>query len=259
MADKSLYPMDPTIEQVYTSSDALVVEADVTKVDPLEVMKLVVRYASLPQGSALKQAISSDAYGQLEKFLAERGVPMSNVDGFEPWWVAMNVELLRLKEQGLSGEDGIDKHFLDRSHAAGKTVLELESVQGQLAMLDGLPASIQELQLLDALVGGLQSGGDLQKMLAAWKNGDAQEIERVAFADLDGQPALAPLKEVLITKRNVAMADKIDAMAAPGKSLFVVIGAGHVIGAQGVAALLAGKGYALRQLDKATGPRVDRP
>ncbi|MCU0661674.1 MAG: TraB/GumN family protein, partial [Myxococcota bacterium] len=118
MADKSLYPMDPTIEQAYTSSDALVVEADVTKVDPLEVMKLVVRFASLPQGSALKQTISSDAYGQLEKFLAERGVPMSNVDGFEPWWVAMNVGILRFKEQGLSSDDGIDKHFLDRSHAA---------------------------------------------------------------------------------------------------------------------------------------------
>ncbi|MCU0664266.1 MAG: TraB/GumN family protein, partial [Myxococcota bacterium] len=174
-------------------------------------------------------------------------------------WVAMNVGILRFKEQGLSSDDGIDKHFLDRSHAAGKTVLELESVQAQLAMLDSLPANVQEMMLLDALEGGLQSGGDIQRVLAAWKEGNAEEIEKVAFAELNGTPALAPLKEALFTKRNVAMANKIDTMAAPGKSLFVVIGAGHVVGSQGVPALLAGKGYAIRQLDKGAEPRVERP
>lgn len=251
VADKSFYPLDSTVENAYESSDALVVEADTTTIEPLELMKLVVRSAGLPQGVSLQDKVSPETYGQLERFLAERGVPMANVNSFEPWWVAMNVQILRLKEQGLTGDDGIDRHFLDRSHAATRIVLELESVESQLAMLDGLSADLQEMMLLDSLVGGLQSGGDVQLMIEAWKRGDAAALEKLVFAELESKPALAPLKEVLFTNRNLAMAEKIESMAAPGKTLFVVVGAGHVVGDQGLVTLLSAKGYNVRQLERA--------
>jgi uncharacterized protein YbaP (TraB family) len=251
VGDSSFYPVDPIIEQAFSSADALVVEADISKVDPLAVMRLVVRYAALPQGTTLADKIGAEAFASLENFMSRHGVPIANVTGFAPWWVAMNVLTLQLTDQGLTNDSGIDKHFLDRAHAASKSVFELESVESQISMLAGLPSDIQEMMLLDALVGGMQNGNNVRLILEAWKNGDANAVEQAIFEELAKKPEWMPLKEALITKRNIDMAEKITAMAKPDKALFVVIGAGHVVGDQGVPALLLAKGYAVRQMDKA--------
>lgn len=257
VGDSSFYPVDPTIEQAFLSADALVVEADITQVDPLAVMRLVVRYAALPQGATLADKIEAEAFSALDAFLSRHGVPMANVSGFAPWWVAMNVLTLQLQDQGLTSDSGIDKHFLDRAHAADRPVLELESVESQIAMLANLPSAVQEMMLLDALVGGMQNVGNVHRILEAWKSGDADTLEQTIFEELAEKPEWMPLKEALITKRNIEMADKISGMAKPNRSLFVVIGAGHVVGDQGVPALLLAKGYTVRQMDKASAPQGD--
>jgi uncharacterized protein YbaP (TraB family) len=61
--------------------------------------------------------------------------------------------------------------------------------------------------------------------------------------------AMQPLLEALLDQRNREMAVRIDKQLKAGRRPFVAVGAGHLGGASGLLAQLAGKGYRLRQLD----------
>jgi uncharacterized protein YbaP (TraB family) len=60
----------------------------------------------------------------------------------------------------------------------------------------------------------------------------------------------ADLKEVyeeLVTKRNYKMTEKILSFLKTDRNYFVVVGAGHVIGKEGIVALLTREGYKITQ------------
>ena len=52
----------------------------------------------------------------------------------------------------------------------------------------------------------------------------------------------------MITDRNRSMADRVDAMLRGGCNCFVVVGAGHLGGEQGMIELLQLRGYRAEQL-----------
>ncbi len=56
------------------------------------------------------------------------------------------------------------------------------------------------------------------------------------------------LQRVLLDERNPNMANKIEALLKTDKKTFVAVGALHLIGAQGVPALLQQRGYEVEKL-----------
>jgi uncharacterized protein len=52
----------------------------------------------------------------------------------------------------------------------------------------------------------------------------------------------------LLDDRNIGMADKIAKMAQRGEKAFVVVGAGHLVGANSVVELLSQSGFKVKQV-----------
>jgi len=100
----------------------------------------------------------------------------------------------------------------------------------------------------------------LTRLVDAWRIGDEAGLEAFFFESYDQDPSFEPFFEILIFRRNQAMAEQLrillDAEQHRGESVFVVIGAGHVIGSQGVPAILANWGYPVTQLDR---DELERP
>jgi hypothetical protein len=63
-------------------------------------------------------------------------------------------------------------------------------------------------------------------------------------------PALRPVYEKLFYERNARMAEALEGMLAQPRTWFVVVGAGHVVGPEGLVALLEKQGHRVRQLPK---------
>jgi len=55
------------------------------------------------------------------------------------------------------------------------------------------------------------------------------------------------LFKALFTDRNIAMANKIDELLVDGRTYFVVVGAAHLAGEQGILKLLETKSYKISQ------------
>ncbi len=67
------------------------------------------------------------------------------------------------------------------------------------------------------------------------------------MSPVEEDPSLKDMYDELITNRNYAMTEKIEGFLKTDKNYFVVVGAGHVIGEEGIVALLRKKAYRVSQ------------
>ncbi len=243
-------PLPPSMEAAFAKSDALVVEVDVNKVDPAAVQKLVMELGRLPDGQRLSQRLDPVTLTLLDRAAQRLGLALGNLEPLRPWLVGMVLSVTELQQAGYQQGHGVDRAFLTRAHDAGKTILELETTEGQLRMLAGTPDSLQDLMLRDQLRRTREAGAVLDQLVAAWKAGDANGLASLILEGAD-DPTYRPVYERIFFERNVQMATRVDALLAQPRTHFVVVGAGHVVGPQGLVALLQKQGHTVRQLLRA--------
>ncbi len=246
-ANANFYPLDPIIEEAYQVSDVLVVELNLTSIPKEKMLQVVLSRAVLPPDQNLENSLSKETWSKLTKTLKKHNVPAASFMRFKPWFAALTVVTLRIVESGYSPTYGIDQHFTKKGD---KEIVELESVDSQLALFDDLPKEIEEVLVLDAIEGSLQSGGNLEQIMIAWQAGDAEALHKIMFSSVKQQPELEPLFKRMFTDRNHTMAKRIEELLKKHNSLFVVIGAGHLVGDQGVVDIFLNKGYSVVQLEK---------
>ncbi len=74
----------------------------------------------------------------------------------------------------------------------------------------------------------------------AWKAGDAPTVERIVLQELRKEPGMY---QRLLVDRNKDWLPKIEALFARKGRTFVVVGAAHLVGSDGLLAMLKAKGY----------------
>jgi uncharacterized protein YbaP (TraB family) len=135
--------------------------------------------------------------------------------------------------------DGVDRALI----AGAEKVIGLESLAGQFAMFDALAPSEQSRLLAE--VAREAGGGDEEERVEAWLTGDLDRLERDAGEGLLADPAL---REKLQLARNRAWAERIVALVELGERPFVAVGAAHMLGDEGLPALLTRRGYSVRRV-----------
>ena len=77
------------------------------------------------------------------------------------------------------------------------------------------------------------------------KAGDLTPIEAESDRGILGDPEL---REALLTARNRAWTGRIDRLLASGRRPFVAVGTAHMLGDEGLPALLEARGYTVRRI-----------
>ena len=94
----------------------------------------------------------------------------------------------------------------------------------------------------------------LQELVDVWRTGDAAGLEEVFFASLQEDERFEAFFEILIDRRNYEMAERLrvllDAEQHRGEAVFVIVGAGHLLGPEGIPAILSGWGYEVTRLTR---------
>jgi len=170
-----------------------------------------------------------------------------NFDIYRPWVVVMLQEQLQLQELGYDTEYGIDLYFINKAVETGKDIIELETEDFQIELLSAFPDELMIL-VLEANIENPLTQEDADLLFEAWKDGDAVAMELLLFEALTEEPALAPYYDKMIDERNINMAEIIEWFLTDDESYFVVVGAGHLVGDNGLIAILDGRGYVTEQL-----------
>jgi len=245
MAYPDIYPLREEIEAAFAAADTLVVEVDISGANTLEIQQLMLEKGVLPEGENLQQALSSQTWEDLQSYLRSRGLPAEMFARLRPGLVITTLSSMRLAELGMSPEMGIDRHFLDLA-VGHKPVLELESAAQQIELLLSFPD--QDLLMAQTLVQLGEIDLYLRPIYDAWRAGDAAQLNRLLLTDeRQRHPEFEQLYEKLFDQRNRAMTSKIAGFLGGSGRYFVVVGAGHLVGEEGIISLLERRGFAARQ------------
>ncbi|MFD1216329.1 TraB/GumN family protein [Microbulbifer celer] len=248
LADDSFYPMPKTIEAAYRSSGALVVEADIlaSAKDP-ELQQQIMAASTYPPGETLRDHIPEKTFSALESWLQQRQIPIAVFLRMRPAIASITLSMVEMQRIGLNPNLGIDRYFLQQAHSSGKQILQLESVVQQLQMLNNLehPERLLE-QTLEQLS---ELENFVPRMTDAWKSGNAEQLYQLVISEgLQEHPEFSGLYDKLFFQRNREMAQKILQLSQSHSSLFVVVGAGHLVGTRSIIDLLQKEGFRIKQL-----------
>lgn len=242
-------PLGPEIEAAFERATGLVVELDTGKhSDPAVMQPIVMRYGITPEGETLFTRLTPETADAVRAALARRGIPEPAVSRMRPWLVGITLGVAELQAIGWDAEGGIDKRLLDRARGM-KEIVELETVEQQMAVLSTFEGDEEEL-LLRATVRDLEHVAAVAEAIeVAWRNGDTEAMARLSRQSSIEDARLAPYFDRLLDGRNVGMAEKIAALPREGRWL-VAVGAGHLVGEKSIPALLAAKGWKVRQIER---------
>jgi uncharacterized protein len=231
---------DPALDRAIAGSQSLTLEA-VLDQDPGQVARALAALGRSPGLPPLAARVPADRRAKLAAMIGQSGVPAATLDGMESWAAAFVLTAVALREIGddVSAATGVEAQLTAAFRGAGKPVEGLETAARQLGYFDQLPETAQRAFLVATLDEPAEARADFRRLVAAWSAGDVRALERV-FAD---DPEFTPeVRDLLIRRRNAAWADALaERLRRPG-TVFVAVGAGHLIGAQSVQAMLAARG-----------------
>ena len=223
-----------------TDADLIVVEVANVRDDAA----MASAFAGMSRSAAqppLSARIPPGLQAALAARLRETGMDDTQFADIETWAAALM--LARNARSGLSPKHGIDKAVLDA--APGKKVEELEGVNAQLAMFDGLPETEQRDLLAAVVRDGGDAGQDSAALAKAWRLGDMQAIETETRRGVLADPQL---REAMFGRRNRAWTLRITALLESGKRPFIAVGAAHMAGSDGLVALLQARGWTVKRV-----------
>ena len=247
VASPELYPLDSAIESAFEMSDKLAVETNVNEVSPLKTLLLIEKYGLYPEGEGLKENLPETLYTELRKQLSELGLLMVDINDYRPWLIVMMMEGMVMVEQEYSAEYGIDLHFMDRAADRDMEILELESAEYQFELLSNLPDELM-IKVLEMSIEEPLTVEDVDLLFEFWEDGDAEGLEALMFEGISEEPVLEPYYDAIFTQRNINMMTKIEEYLADEYIYFIVVGAGHLVGEEGLINLFNEAGYTIEQL-----------
>jgi len=243
---KEIYPLHQKIERAFDQSEFLVVEANVDDIKKMDMQKLM-ESAFYPPPDTLEKHVSPETYDYVKKEMSRLGIPLEIIRKQKPWFLSMTLVSLEVIKLGLDPNLGIDKYFLSKAEGK-KKILELESLDYQIDLLSHFSDKEQELFLLWTLKDLTIMEQEVNHLTQAWTTGDTKGMEVILTRGLSEDKRLSTIFEKLIYERNRKMVLKIEDFLKTKDIYFVIIGAGHLVGDQGIIEILKGKGYFVEQL-----------
>ena len=228
IAKPDIYPLDPVIENAFDSSRYLAVELDISEVDPMEMIK----YATYPTGETLKENISEESYTKLKSLFREHGISESVYNSYKPWMASMILMQLELSQSGYEQNSGIDMHFIQKAKEQDKEILELETLEQQMQLFDKLEGKSDEY-LAYSIKDMKNTVKKMDEIFQRWQEGDADGLDDIMNEEFDIEGGDV-IEDELLIKRNKRMTTKIKSYLNKGGTYFVVVGAAHLVGDNGI-------------------------
>jgi len=247
MLTADFYPLAPALDAAFKDSDLLVEEADLSEMlSPTTQFSLLQR-GMLPSGQTLDKVVSPATLALVNAHVGVfgPGAAVAAVKQFKPWFLAMTLEAMEWQKAGFDPQLGLDKHFFDRAQSEGKAVQGLETTEFQISLFDSMSAEQQERFLAETLKDLDKETASVGQLASAWKSGDVAGVERFVLKDLQSDPVVY---QRLLVGRNRAWLPKLEALFSRPRPAMVVVGAAHLVGPDGLVAMLKAKGYTLTQL-----------
>lgn len=232
------FVLQGALEEAYEDAEAVFLEVDMDDLSPLELAAATAHRAIDPQGRSLDELMGGDAALARDR-AREAGIDLSLLGQLEPWFAGLTIVSLALARDGYVADAGVEQVVQVRAAADDKEILGLETLDEQLAALDSMEIGVQREFLLKALDDAQRPADALETFLRSWREGDDEALAEELASEFAGAPELY---RSLMLDRNRNWVERISGLLDDSRDYLVVVGALHLVGPDGLPALLAARG-----------------
>jgi len=234
------YPLPKAFDTAYEKAKILVFETDIAKTQDPEFAQTIMGQMIYTDGRTLQTIIRPSTFNALSRFSQERGMPAETLNPFKPGMVMVFLTLAEMERLGVGGA-GVDEFYFNKGKADKRSMEFLESPMDQIRFLADIGVG-KEDEMISYII---KDVGELPNLLPimkkAWRTGDNNRLYEKTLAPLKKE--YPRLYQNIMVKRNLAWLPAIQRMLATPETEFILVGAAHLAGDQGLLALLREKGF----------------
>lgn len=229
------------VDAALAQSDRLVLEVANIE-DDSGTARAFAALAASPGLPPLAQRVPGDLRDELDLALKDDNFAPGELDRYESWAAALMLQNAAMAAGQSDSGNGIDRALV-RGYT--KPVEEFEGAAAQLAIFDQLPEPAQRALLVASLTRRGEEQASMRKLEQAWARGDLAAIDAETNAEFLDNPEL---RDALLVRRNHAWSARLGTDLARGKHPFVAVGLAHLVGRDGLPALLTARGYKVTRI-----------
>ncbi|ENN89584.1 GumN family protein [Rhizobium freirei PRF 81] len=255
VSDSRVLTMPKGAAEAVASSDTIVVESDEILDDKKAAATLFANpsLTMLADGSTISQHLSPEDNARLEAGLKERGIVLAAVSRMQPWLIASSFEMTGCEvRRKTAGAKFLDQKLASDAAAQGKQVKGLETLAEQAKAMSDLPTELHLKSLIQTLELGNKINDVNETMTDLYLVGNIgamvpmlkviEPSQKITDADT------AAFEQRIILDRNKVMAERSAPILGKGNA-FIAVGALHLVGDQGLVALLRKQGFTVTSVN----------
>ncbi len=228
----------PAIDTVMAEADTLIVEVGELN-DDAAIAETFRALATTPDMGSLSLRVSRDWRGALDEMVQLSEIPPDQFYNTETWAAA--IMLARVGAVG-SPRNGVDRYAITQFE--GRPTVGLETAQEQLGIFDTLPQADQRDLLEGTIEEWMASRDNPNPLWHAWIEGDVPALEEATSEGIMADPEL---RNALLVGRNESWMPAILNGLEQDDRPLIAVGAGHLVGEDGLPAMLESAGYSIRR------------
>lgn len=234
----------PRVEAALNDSKALWLELPGTP-DQASMMPLIQRYG-LSLDKPLSSRLDDAQKARLASAAQALGVPAAALEPLRPWLAGLQIGVGMVVKAGYDPNSGVEKVLETYARGRNMPINGFETIEQQLRFFADMDEATELAFLASSLEDFEQSTTVLDEMVAAWSSGDVNRLERAFVSEMrEESPALY---DRLLVDRNKVWAVKIDELLDGQDTVFVAVGAGHLVGDGSVQDQLEARGIKARRV-----------
>jgi uncharacterized protein len=238
-------PLPAAVQAAYREADRVVLELDPADLGPAATQAALAEIGFMSPGMSVREVLSAEEWERAETLAGDAGLSLEPVTMFEPWFATIVLYAGALAAAGYDPALGVDQQIADWAARDGKPAAGLETLDEQLRLFKGLGAGVQRELFLKTLEELATLEAETAALVARWRAGELEALAAYLEEDFRGYE---DLRARIVTDRNRAWTAAIEPMLADGDTILVVVGALHLVGPEGLPALLTSRGYRVTPL-----------
>jgi len=198
---------------------------------------------NMKQGKKLKDLYTADEYKRVSDYFKDS--MQTSIGLFQTMKPYFLMAMVYPKMMPCKSISGIEEEIMKLAKEKDKEIKGLETMAFQASLFDSIPYETQAAELLNAIDSMANARIYFDSMIVSYKGQQMNEIERLLNSKEYGA---VENQDILLDKRNKNWVAQLK-LIMKKKSVFIAVGAGHLIGENGLIALFRKEGYKVRPIE----------
>lgn len=245
------HPIAATYDEAYADSAEVVFEVDMAEMLSPDGMAKMQALGTYPADDSLDRHLKPETIEQIRQYLATHPSGAAYLPGLprlRPGMIFLSISSLEAMRLKARPDLGLEIIYHQRATADGKPTRGLETLEYQMGLFNALTDAEIDALLAKTLADAAGMPEVLEKLITHWHAGDDEALDQLLNDEMDSADDGGRFKKLLLTDRNRAWVPEIEKALKGSRNVFFLVGAGHLVGEEGVVALLREKGYTVEKV-----------